>query len=452
MATGIRTRFFSVFIITTLITVAGMMVMISYSLYQNFRHYQHEQDRQTASQLLPLLASMHHHHGWQHIATQPALWQALELSLHTHQPVLLDAQKNHIAGPRTAIGKASLQPIVSHGQTVGYLALLPAPPPALNASDMSLIHRQALYNSLIAFMMLLLPVLAFIPITSRLAGPIQRLLTATRRLTDGQFDTRLDESSPDELGQLARDFNLLAKTLERNEKARNQWIADISHELRTPLAVLRAQLEALLDGVRQADPDQLTILLNKTGELERLIDNLYQLSLSDLGAITYRKEVLPIADVLDEAIRAFEASYNQAGITLKASLNLTPQALVYADPKRLMQLFNNLLNNTLNYTDPGGQLIINAFNDSHRITVTLDDSEPGVSSDELEKLFDRLYRVEPSRNRSLGGSGLGLSICKNIIDAHNGHIHADRSALGGLRITVVLPLEKNRTTTAGKTA
>lgn len=444
MPIGIRTRFFSVFIATTLVTVSGMLVLISYSLLQNYRQHVLEQNNAALQQVSNALAGVYRtEQSWQPLRQSPALWRLLEQSAPMQQLLLMDSENRLIAGEAELAAMHST-PVQLDGETIGYLATSRLTGD-LHAADKAFIHQQTLYNTLIAAVMLLLPLLAFIPITSRMAGPIHRLLAATRNLTAGRFDSRLPETSHDELGQLARDFNLLAKTLENNEKARNQWIADISHELRTPIAVLRAQLEALLDGVRQPDNQQLRMLHNKTGEMERLIDNLYQLSLSDLGAITYRKEVLPIRDVVEEAIQAFEPSFRQSGISLKVSLNLTDKALVYADEKRLMQLFNNLFNNTLRYTDSGGELIINAYNDSKQVTITLDDSTPGLESADLEKLFERLYRVEPSRNRSLGGSGLGLSICKNIIDAHNGSIHAGHSALGGLSITVILPLEKRRT-------
>ncbi|HEY6009101.1 MAG TPA: ATP-binding protein, partial [Geobacteraceae bacterium] len=245
----------------------------------------------------------------------------------------------------------------------------------------------------------------------------------------------------DELGRLAEDFNSLAMTLEQNEKARRQWVADISHELRTPLAVLRGEIEALQDGVRQANPETIHSLHGEVLRLGRLVDDLYQLSLSDVGALTYRKEELDLTELLDEALAAFGPEFTQKGITLTAHIPRDGRAVVFGDPARLHQLFANLLDNALKYTDSGGELIIRLVCDEARARLDFQDTAPGVSPYDLERLFDRLYRVEASRNRAAGGAGLGLAICRNIVEAHAGTITAQPSPLGGVRIILTLPLQ-----------
>jgi len=266
------------------------------------------------------------------------------------------------------------------------------------------------------------------------------MAAATRELTSGKYSVRVPVSSSDELGQLARDFNAMALTLEKNEKARRQWVADISHELRTPLSVLRGEIEALIEGVRTVTPDAVRSLHAETLRLSRLVDDLYQLALSDLGALTYRKENFDIAEILREAIEPYKAEFSGKSIALDTDIAQGLKPFVFADAERMNQLFSNLLDNSLKYTDPGGKLVIRLTCNDGLAIADFEDSAPGVAGPEMENLFERLYRVEGSRNRSSGGAGLGLAICRNIVEAHAGTISANPSPLGGVLMRVTLPV------------
>jgi two-component system, OmpR family, sensor histidine kinase BaeS len=233
----------------------------------------------------------------------------------------------------------------------------------------------------------------------------------------------------------------MALTLEKNEKARRQWVADISHELRTPLAVLRGEIEALMEGVRTVSPEAIRSLHAEVLRLHRLVDDLHQLALSDLGALTYRKEELDLADALRESIETCRGAFISKGVDLISDISGTQGITIFADRERLLQLFSNLLDNSLKYTDSKGELKVRLSSDSDRVVVEFEDSAPGVPEDEVGKLFDRLYRVEGSRNRASGGAGLGLAICRNIVEAHAGTIAAYPSSLGGVLVRVILTAE-----------
>jgi two-component system sensor histidine kinase BaeS len=230
-------------------------------------------------------------------------------------------------------------------------------------------------------------------------------------------------------------------TLEKNEQARRQWVADISHELRTPLAVLRGEIEALQDGVRQPTPAAVASLHAEVLRIGRLVDDLYQLALSDIGALNYRKDRVSLTGVLEDALEAFRPEFERKGIVLQYAPP-PREILLFADPERLHQLFANLLENSLRYTDEEGRLEVALGQERGMAILTLRDSAPGVSAADLERLFDRLYRVEGSRSRASGGAGLGLSICRNIVEAHGGDIAAVSSPLGGVAVTVKLPLNE----------
>jgi two-component system sensor histidine kinase BaeS len=175
------------------------------------------------------------------------------------------------------------------------------------------------------------------------------------------------------------------------------------------------------------------------------VDDLYQLSLFDIGALSYRKTELDLRALLADAVASFRAEFDQKGISLDAKLTCNGDCSVFADPGRLHQLFDNLLDNALKYTDPGGELSVRLACQGKLATLEFADSTPGVAPQDLEKLFDRLYRVENSRNRALGGAGLGLAICKNIVEAHEGTIRALPSPKGGILISIELPLTGSRT-------
>ena len=275
-------------------------------------------------------------------------------------------------------------------------------------------------------------------IARTLLDPVKRVAAATHKLATGEYSNRVAVSSNDEVGQLARDFNQLAYTLERNEKMRREFMADVSHELRTPLSILRGELEAIEDGVRTLDHSSMKSLQGEVGMLSKLVDDLYELSLADVGALTYRKSQCDLNDLLQTSVAMYQERCNAAGLRVELRLPAGP-LLLEADAKRLQQLFGNLLENAVRYTDAGGLLLISASLEDENILVSLMDSGPGVDPQQLPRLFERFYRGEASRNRASGGAGLGLAICHSIVLAHGGSLTADHSPLGGLWLSLRLP-------------
>lgn len=358
--------------------------------------------------------------------------------------LLLDAQKVKLVGLPSAQEAAQLHKITSSGRIVGYVGLRPRQR-LTDTYQLLFVKQQKLTMGLVAVIMFLVSAAISLPLAHRLVLPIKRLAASMHRLASGEYDTRVAVGPEDELGQLARDFNTLALTLENNERARRRWVADVSHELRTPLAILRGEIEAIQDGVRQAGPESMRSLHGEVMHLSRLVDDLYQISLYDIGALTYRKESIDLKEVLEDALAMLGQEFIQKGINLSIELPRDDGCLVFADPDRLSQLFSNLLDNSLKYTDAGGKLSVRLQCGPNTALLEFADSAPGVSPDQLERLFDRLYRVESSRNRAKGGAGLGLAICKNIVEAHEGTIAALPSPHGGVMIRVELPLTGSRT-------
>ncbi len=351
--------------------------------------------------------------------------------------VLLDAERNIVLGQPRGEGEMTLRPLTVDGRIVGYLGQ-PPHRDLTEIHELRFVQQQKLTMTLVAVIVLLVSALLSLPLAHRLVRPIKEIAAATHRLAAGEYAVRVPAAASDEIGRLARDFNELALTLEKNEKARRGWVADISHELRTPLSVLRGEIEALQDGVRRPTPEALRSLHTEVVQLSRIVDDLYQLSLSDLGELTYRKTKVDLVEILEQCLDPLLDDFARKKLKLQLRIAEGP-VHIFADPDRLRQLFGNLLENALRYTDGPGLVKCSLENGNVWTTVHIIDSAPGVPEAELGRLFERLYRVESSRSRATGGAGLGLAICRNIVEGHSGTIDARPSPHGGLWITVKIP-------------
>ncbi|WP_226092762.1 two-component system sensor histidine kinase BaeS [Dickeya oryzae] len=349
-----------------------------------------------------------------------------------------DENRRRLIGPPIPMPAGSTwQPLMAKKRIVGWLVAAPVEG-LTRSADINFDRQQQRTSWLIVAFTTLLAAMVTWMMSRGLLSPVKRLVSGIHKLAAGDFSTRVTASGRDELDRLAQDFNQLASALEKNEQSRRAFMADISHELRTPLAVLRGELEALQDGVRRPDTAAFGSLQTEVALLTKLVDDLHQLSLSDLGALAYRKSAINVSMLLQVSVAAFRERFQHKGIQLTTHFH--PEAVVFGDPDRLNQLFNNLMENSLRYTDDGGQLEVDTELRPQRLIIHWRDSAPGISDEQLALIFERFYRAESSRNRASGGSGLGLAICANIVEAHDGRLYAEHSALGGVQITVELPL------------
>ncbi|MCP4984166.1 MAG: HAMP domain-containing protein [Gammaproteobacteria bacterium] len=352
--------------------------------------------------------------------------------------LLKDTAHRLVIGRPQSEPKAYWVPIVVNSETVGYLGFVRR----LDIDgelDRLFADRVQNYLAVLLLGMLLITALIAVPLAGRFVVPIERLRAAMRELASGNFQVSLARQGRDEVADLQGDFNRLAETMAKNLEARQRWIADISHELRTPVAVLRGEIEAIIDGVRQPDQVYIKSLHQEIMRLTHLIDDLYQLSLSDQGAMSSKNRELDLKTLLASTVEQQNSLFETEALTIE----FHPDRLsypVFGDHQRLKQLFSNLANNSRFYTEKPGLVRIDLSQVGDRAVIEWSDSAPGVSDAELSRLFDRLYRVEESRNRNAGGSGLGLAICRNIVESMQGTINADHSTLGGVKITISLPL------------
>ncbi len=353
-------------------------------------------------------------------------------------PALLDAQRQPVVGRVRDLANAVLRPVTVDGATVGYVAGAPLHEP-FSGAERRLAEQQASASVAIAGLAVLLAALVGYLVARGFIAPVKRLADATHRLAAGDYATRVPSMRGDELGQLTADFNRLAVTLGANETLRRDFMADISHELRTPLAILRGELEALEDGIRTLTPARLRSLQAEVATLGKLVEDLYELSLADVGALAFHPQRMDLRDAVEAAVLAFGERFATRGVSLEQPAFAGP-VTVDADHRRITQLLNNLLENSVRYTDRGGIVRVAVSREDGEAVLDVMDSPPAVPPEALPRLFDRLYRVDTSRNRRSGGAGLGLALAKAMVEGQGGRIVAQRSPLGGLWVRVTLPL------------
>ena len=473
-------KFFVAFSLTSLLVVALMVGIIRFYVAHNFADYVNKSllerigDEVTAA----LATEYQTQAGWQTLKNNPLRWEEIlrsslpakgydkyrglppapdiefkrsrgnaqdmrppkprrKIDRLARKLALFDADKKHVAGGRARVSydRYALREITVSGKTAGWLGLHKRDP-LENPLAVGFLKQQTQALYLIGGAILVLAAIVAFLLSRHLLAPIRKLTAGTQALASREFDTRIEVQSGDELGQLAADFNTMAQTLEQYEHMRQQWISDIAHELRTPLSILHGEIEALKDGVREVDSDTLDSLYSEARHLSKIVNDLHELSLADAGAFSINKAPVDPVAVLKETLCNFKQRFAENQITIENSLENQPPLTIMGGADRLQQLFSNLLENTLRYADTPGTLKIGQKHTGNRFIMIFEDSGPGVPEDALAHLFDRLYRVDKSRNRNQGGSGLGLSICKSIVNALGGEISAANGNSGGLRIEI----------------
>jgi signal transduction histidine kinase len=282
-------------------------------------------------------------------------------------------------------------------------------------------------------------VVVSLTLSARIVTPIERLLTASRRIAAGHYAERVPEIGRDELGALAVQFNIMAVELEGAERRRVALIGDVAHELRTPLATIEGYAEGLLDGVVEPSAATWVVLHDEVGRLRRLVSELQELSRAEARQLTLHRAPISPAAIVAQAVARIAPQFVEKGVTLAqdASPHLP---LVRVDADRIIQVLINLLGNALRYTPEGGAVTIRVAQQGDTVVFSAADTGIGVAPEHLPQLFERFYRVDKARSRTLGGSGIGLTIAKALVEAHGGRIWAESAGEGqGTTFTFSIP-------------
>ena len=275
----------------------------------------------------------------------------------------------------------------------------------------------------------------------RILRPLQGMMQASQRIADGHYDERVTTEDVDELGQLATRFNQMAEKLERVEAMRRQLIGDVSHELRTPLTAIKGSMEGLMDGILPATDETYQQIHQEADRLNRLVDDLQELSRVEAGAYEMNLRPTQIAPLMETLAKRFHQQFESKRVKLDLSLpaDLPP---VLADEHRILQVLTNLTGNALQYTPEGGTVTVSAVRKNGSVLISVRDTGAGISPEHLSHLFDRFYRVDKSRSRAAGGgSGIGLTIAKFLVEAHGGVINVESEGIGkGSAFSFTLPV------------
>ena len=271
----------------------------------------------------------------------------------------------------------------------------------------------------------------------RFVNPLADVIYAARAVADGKLDTRIAVSGPQDLRGLSDSFNEMAGALERSDRERRDMLADVAHELRTPLSVIRGRLEGIVDGIYSADGGQVSLALEQTYLLERLVDDLRLLTLAEARQLQFESKPVDLGNLAQHVVDLFDAEAREKNISL--SLNrLSENLIVPADAQRTEQVIANLVSNALRYVPERGKVWIEIAAGDNAVTLSVNDNGAGIPEADLPFIFDRFWRKDKSRSRLSGGTGLGLAIAKQLIESQGGTIVAKNLSEGGLQVSVTM--------------
>jgi len=296
----------------------------------------------------------------------------------------------------------------------------------------------ALASSIVAVLVSLL-------VSRQVVAPVREMMLASQRISEGHYNERVQvpgdvsKDELDELSQLALRFNRMAASLEQTELMRRQLIADVTHELRTPLTAVKGSMEGLIDGVLPADEGTFQQIISEAERLQRLVNDLQELSRVEAGAYELNIHSIRVSDLLTTIKARLGRQFEEKGVILEIALpNDLPQVLT--DEDRIGQVLLNLVGNALQYTPPGGNVQVTATAQRGEVYIAVSDSGMGIPAEHLPHLFTRFYRVDKSRSRAGGGSGIGLTIAKYLVEAQGGSIWAQSEGASlGSTFTFSLP-------------
>ena len=356
---------------------------------------------------------------------------------------LYDSDGKRILGDDGQLDKQHSMSLKHDDEIVGYLSVqAPAEGYMEEQFAQHYLRSQAKTLAVVGLLILGLSLVVARLFAKHFLRPINSVLEGARVLASGNYQFEIPQTGRlDELGDLSDSFGRRAETLRAAEKSRTEWVADTSHELRTPLAVLRAEIEALQDGVHKPDEKSLGVLHREVMGLTTLVNELNELAKADVGGLAYRFAPVDLGRLVAETAEGFRERFSQ--LDIKVEIKVRGTCRVDGDKDRLRQLWSNLLENALRYTDSPGTVRIDVSKQGAKVYATVQDSAPGVPDEALGRLFERFFRADPSRTRGRGGSGIGLALVQKIVTAHRGSIRARHSELGGVRIEVEMPLLEN---------
>lgn len=443
------------FVVVILVAIALVYFMTAHTITSRFAAYNEQTREQTAQQLCGLLAEYRLRTGtWlgaerllsvqyqivtngQVIVRRTSLVGGDFSLTDENRIVVISTQQDTIGTQLSKAEVASGYPIREGGKQIGTLVIdnRNSPLPPDEVEFLSSAKRSALVGGGIASGVALF--LSIILITQVLS-PLRLLTRATERIAHGDLSHRVVLKARDEFGRLGESFNRMIDNLSQSETVRKTMTADIAHELRTPVTIIQGNLEAILDGVYQADTETIAPIYEETLHLGRLIDDLRDLALAESGELRLSKEPTDVIALVNQVVETVNSSLEEGPRVFVTAPDEIPPVSI--DSMRIRQVLVNLLSNALRYTPSDMKIRVEIEVWESMLVLRVLDRGPGIPEDELPHLFERFYRGDEARTRAAGGSGLGLAIAKQWVEAHGGKITASNRADGGACFTILLPI------------
>ncbi len=439
MFDSLRVRLLASLLLVTLVAIGAVAVFASQTTGNQFRGYV-QRRFQMGQFRFQLMLGPYYEKGGGWDGVQDLVSRMAEMSgdrivlLDSSGKVIADSVGKLLGREASANWSGGPIPVVANGSQVGVVYTNPTAD-LIDESFLESVNRSLLLGAVAAGLLALLLTLV---LSRRIVRPLQSLTAAATRMAQGDLEQRVEVRGKDEIGVLAGAFNAMAESVARNERLRRRMVSDVAHELRTPLTNVRCYLELFEEGLLAPDPGVLQSLRQEADTLSRLLDDLQELALSEAGQLRLERQPAAPKDLCERAATAMQAQVKAKGLHLETHL---PEGLppVVVDSDRIGQVLRNLLGNALVHTPAGGRIAISARPGESSVEISVSDTGEGIPAEDLPYVFERFYRADPSRARATGGSGLGLTISKEIVEAHGGRIRVESELGRGAKFTFAVP-------------
>ncbi len=449
-------RLIAAFAIVIIVALLAVFIFMTRSTAAEFDRFKHGLDTQRASDLNVALTDYYAAAGtW--TGVQPyvkhigSMWDWHIIVTDSDSLVVADSEDSLLGMQYDAAQDAdTLVSRVGNDQSFGTLYVIPETPPGAERALLGLaLNRIGLFLLLGLIVAFAASVALAFFLSRRILAPVESLRLAVQRLGAGDLTQRVQTKERGELGELASAFNAMADALQHANHVQRQMIGDIAHELRTPLSNIRGYIEAVRDRVVEPDEETVATLDGEALHLSRLVDDLQELSMVEAGQLTMELQPEDLNELVIQTTDAMAAS--AAAKKVRIEKLLTPDLpLVSIDYHRIGQVLRNLLDNALAHTGRGGCITVEVKPLGDRVQVSVTDTGEGIAPEDLPFVFDRFYRADRSRTRATGGSGLGLTISKGLVEAHGGRLNVESTPGVGSRFYFTVPVFQDSETDSGE--
>ena len=446
MTGRLQFRLLASFTVVILVTIGAVLFFVNQATQDEIRRFGERVDRMRIARMETELSRFYFsHRDWEGIQPFVEQWGNLygqRIILTDAEGVVVADSQGELLGKHNPDSSGRPLPALWQAGSIGTIHVTPKSSAELGFESLQILFRTIglyfLWGGLIAVAIAL--IITFF-LSRRILAPVKALTYAAKRLGRGDFAQRVEVKDRSELGELANTFNSMANDLERAEQLRKNMVADVAHELRTPLSNIRGYLEATHDGVVKPDADTLRKLDEEVTLLSRLVDDLQELSLAEAGELKLVRHAEDIADLINQTVATMQAKAIVKGVSIS---NKLPDKLppVNIDSHRISQVLRNLLENAVTHTATGGAVTVTAGQQDNWAEISVIDTGEGIPAEELPNIFERFYRVDKSRARATGGSGLGLTIAKRLVEAHGGEIKVQSEVGKGSHFTFTIPVSE----------